>query len=73
MNKGPVRLGKIDNDSPFLNLEERFEDWVFRYAHILLPFFIILGLILFVMLCYAIIGVSATDSGLEYNQMKNII
>ena len=72
MSKGPVRLHKID-DSPFLNLEERFEDWVFRYAHILLPLFIILGLIIFVLLCYAIIGVSATESGVQYNQFKNII
>lgn len=66
--KQPVRLGKQDNGSPFLNnLEKRLEDWVFRYAHILLPLFIIMGLILFVALCFAICGVCAVESGVQYH------
>ena len=74
MSKQPVRLHKKDDVSSFLNrIEMKIEDWVFRYAHILLPLFIIMGLILFVMLCFAIIGVSATESGVQYNQFKNIV
>ena len=70
MNK-PARLGKEDNNvSPFLS---RLDDWAISHAHIILPLFIILGMLLFVLLCYAIIGVSATDSGVQYNQFERII
>lgn len=68
---GPARLHKKeDNVSPFLN---KLDEWALNNAHIILPIFIILGLIIFVMLCYAIIGVSATDSGLQYNHIKDVI
>ena len=68
MNREPVRLAKKDNNvSPFLNkIEMKLEDWVWRHAHILLPIFIMLGIILFVLLCYAICGVSAVESGTQY-------
>ena len=63
----PVRLDKQDNDNNFsFKVSRRIEQWAFRYAHILLPLFIILGLILFVALCYALCGVSAVESGTQY-------
>jgi len=30
-------------------------------------------LIMFVIVCYAIVGVSATESGIQYNQFNNIV
>ena len=67
-----ARLGKQENNqfSPFLNT---IEMWAMRYAHIILPICLIMLMILFVALCYAIIGVSATDSGLQYNHLKDVI
>ena len=70
----PVRLAKDDGHNSFsFKVMDRIEKWAFRYAHIVLPLFIILGLLLFVVLCYWICGVSATESGVQYNQFKNII
>ena len=70
-----VRLGKEDNHSNSFSFKvvSRIEKWAFKYAHIILPLFIILGLLLFVVICYWICGVSATESGVQYNQFKNII
>ena len=70
----PARLDKQDNCNNFsFKIGRRIEQWAFRYAHILLPLFIIIGLIVFIMFCFAICGASATESGMEYNQLKNII
>ena len=70
-----ARLGKKENDvSPFLNkIEMNLEVWVLRHAHILLPICLIILMILFVFVCYLIIGVSATDSGLQYNHLQDVI
>ena len=69
MNKTPVRLHKEENFS----FMEKIDDWAIRHAHILLPLCIIIFLVLFVLLCYALVGVSATDSGVKYNQFERII
>ena len=70
----PVRLAKDDGHNSFsFNLYEKIEAFVFTYATILIPLFIIIGLVLFVLLCYAICGVSATESGVQYNQLERII
>ena len=58
MNK-PVRLAKSEN----YTLLERLDVWAIRHAHILLPLFIIIGVVLFIMLCFAICGISAVESG----------
>lgn len=63
----PVRLHKK------LTLTERIEAMVLKYAYILLPLAIITLFILFVLVCFAIVGVSATDSGVQYNSMEKII
>ena len=73
MNRDPVRLRKEDNVSPLINLNRKLEAFILSHASFFLSIFIIIGLILFVVLCYAIIGVSATESGTVYNQMRNII
>ena len=67
----PVRLGK--NESKSSDVMARIDDWALNHAHILLPISIIIALCLFIALCYAIVGVSATESGSVYNQLENII
>ena len=67
MSKNPVRLGKQ------LTWWEKIDAFAMRYAHILLPLCFIILVILFVLVCFAIVGVSATDSGVTYNQMERII
>lgn len=73
MSKRPVRLGKQDNCYPYNHFFERVEEWLL--CHSTLCLFVLLALLsaLFVVLCYAIIGVSATDSGVYCNQFKNIV
>ena len=66
----PVRLGKKEESNS--SLMARIDDWALNHAHILLPISIIIALCLFIALCYAIVGVSATESGLVYNQLENI-
>ena len=70
----PVRLDKQDNGNSFsFKILDRIEKWAFRYAHIILPLFIILGLLLFIAFCFVICGASATESGMQYNQLERII
>lgn len=59
----PVRLNKK------LTISEKVEKWALKYAHILLPLSIVVLFILFVLVCFAICGVSATESG----AMRNFI
>lgn len=66
----PVRLGKQEPKSSVMT---RIDEWALNHAHILLPISIIIALCLFIALCYAIVGVSATESGSVYNQLENII
>ena len=65
----PVRLGKKEPKS----VMDKIDEWALNHAHILLPISIIIALCLFIALCYAIVGVSATESGSVYNQLENII
>ena len=67
----PVRLGKKEESNS--SVMARIDDWALNHAHILLPISIIIALCLFTALCYAIVGVSATESGSVYNQLENII
>ena len=67
----PVRLGKKEESNS--SLMARIDEWALNHAHILLPISIIIALCLFIALCYAIVGVSATESGSVYNQLENII
>ena len=66
----PVRLGKKESKSSIM---DRIDEWALNHAHILLPISIIIALCLFIALYYAIVGVSATESGSVYNQLQRII
>jgi len=65
--KTPARLYK--KTTP----EEELEAIVLKYAYILFPAAIIILLLLFVGLCFAICGVSAVDSGATYNHLADVI
>ena len=67
----PVRLGKKEESNS--SVMARIDEWALNHAHILLPISIIIALCLCIALCYAIVGVSATESGSVYNQLENII
>lgn len=73
--KEPVRLGKkdnVDNDF-FCDSSSKIEAWCNNHVSFLLLVSIIIFSLLFVALCYAIIGVSATESGTVYNQFNRIV
>ena len=63
----PARLHKKTS------LNDKIEAWALSHAHIILPLCIIALLILFVCLMYAIVGVSAVESGVEYNHFADVI
>ena len=74
MSKRPVRLGKVeDNGYPYNYLLDRVEEWLLCHSTLCLIILLALLSAFFVMLCFAIIGVSATDSGIYCNQFKNIV
>lgn len=62
----PARLGKKEETN-------KIEAWILSHANIFLPLAIIIGFILFIWLCFAICGVSATDSGNLYNHLQDVI
>ena len=68
----PARLHKKE-EGTLMDLHKKMEGILLRYGHILIPLIVILALIGFVALCFLICGASATESGLQYNQMENII
>jgi putative effector of murein hydrolase LrgA (UPF0299 family) len=61
----PARLHKKE--------EKNMEAWILSHAYIFLPLCIIILLILFVWLCFAVTGVSAVESGTVYNHMMDVI
>ena len=63
----PVRLQKDYQE------ENDFEVWILNHAHIILPICFVILFVLFIWLCFAITGVSATDSGVVYNHMQDVI
>ena len=65
----PARLNKKVN----VTYEEKVEEWVLDHAHIFLPLCFIILIVLLTALCYALVGVSATDSGNVYNHMMDVI
>ena len=74
MNNGPVRLQKVeDNEVTLMDIHEKIEGVLLRYGHILIPILLIIALIGFMAICFLICGTSATESGLQYNQMENIV
>jgi len=71
----PVRLHKENtaNNSFYNSIMSSIEAWCLRHATLLFIVVFALLLALFVALIFVLTGVSATDSGVTYNQFNNII
>ena len=52
---------------------QKLNDIIARNFYVISLAIIVLCFILFVFCCFAIVGMSGTESGLTYNQMENII
>lgn len=65
----PVRLQKEVN----MSVRDSIESFIIAHATFFLALGIILMLVVFITFCVMICGASATDSGLQYNQMEQII
>ena len=53
--------------------ENDVEAWILNHAYIFVPICFVILFILFVCLCFAITGVSATESGNVYNHLGDVI
>ena len=76
MRNNPVRLAKQEesNFNRIYNLLYcRIERWVLAHLTFCIIAGIIILSILFVLVCFAICGVSATESGVQYNQFERLI
>ena len=69
----PVRLGKKEDDFHLYNHSARVEEWLLSHSLLCLIILTAILTTLFIALCFAICGVSATESGVQYNQLQNII
>jgi hypothetical protein len=76
----PARLHRKEENSSVNKVSQFYrlvmdtiEAWVLSHAFLCLIVTICLLMALFVVLIFAITGVSATDSGMQYNQLQNII
>ena len=68
MSKRPVRLAKqTNNDYPYNYLLDRVEEWCYNHSTLCLYVLLALLTALFVVLCFAICGVSAVESGAMRN------
>ena len=64
----PVRLQKEVN----MSVRDSIENFIIAHATFFLALGIVLLMALFITFCVMICGASATDSGLQYNQLENI-
>ena len=71
----PARLGKEDNKnySFFDILNCKIEAWLIRHATFCFVVMFVLLSVLFVLLIFALTGVSATESGTVYNHFDKIV
>ena len=66
----PARLHKKETQvSPVNHIFDKIEAWALSHAPLLLALFLIMGVVLFIILCFAICGISAVESG----GMRNFI
>ena len=73
MNEPASLYKKTDNVSPVNHIFDKVEAWILSHASIFLFFALVMLFVLFVMLIWVLTGVSATESGVTYNQFNNII
>ena len=77
MSKQPVRLHKVEPENQFNHfynsMIEYVEEWALAHSALLLIIGVSMLIALFVVVIFLLVGVSATDSGVTYNQLENII
>ena len=72
----PVRLQKVEEENqipPFNILRNKVEAWILNHAALCLIVAICLLMALFVTLIFVLTGVSAVESGVQYNGFDKII
>lgn len=72
-NKSKVLNKKMTNQEKRIYYKVKINLWIERNFGLIALAAIIILLIIFVVMCYWIVGVSATESGTVYNQFQNII
>ena len=73
MSSKPVRLHKVQDKDFVTYLQDRIEAWVLSHALLCLIVLMCLLMALFVTVIFVMTGVSATESGVTYNQFSNIV
>lgn len=73
MSKNPVRLGKVEDKGVNMKITEMISDAILRHPTLFLTLFMVLAMLLFFVIIFTLCGASATESGFQYNQFKNII
>ena len=69
---GQVRLEKRPQQNRW-TISNKIEAYIARHFYLIMVLFMLILLVAFVTVCFAIVGASATDSGVTYNAMENII
>ena len=69
-NSEPVRLQKPKSKTTVTEYINRFVE---RNFYLIVLLTILFLLTVFVLCCFAIVGMSATDSGMTYNQFTRVI
>ena len=69
---GQVRLEKRPQQNRW-TISNKIEAYIARHFYLIMVLFMLILLVVFVTVCFAIVGASATDSGVTYNAMERII
>ena len=69
---GQVRLEKRPQQNRW-TISNKIEAYIARHFYLIMVLFMLILLVVFVTVCFAIVGASATDSGVTYNAMESII
>ena len=69
---GQVRLEKRPQQNRW-TISNKIEAYIARHFYLIMVLFMVILLAVFVTVCFAIVGASATDSGVTYNAMERII
>ena len=69
---GQVRLEKRPQQNRW-TISRKIEAFIARHFYLIMVLFMLILLVAFVTVCFAIVGASATDSGVTYNAMERII
>ena len=74
-NNGPVHdlRKKPTREDNKRTVRNYLKGYFYRYGWIIITLLIVLGLLLFVLACFAYVGASGTESGVYYYGMEEVI